>query len=72
MPTPDERAAYVNAMCDQIKAAIQNRDTDGLDAAVNQLFAREPDIAEGIVERLTVIGLQRMTGITADPSDDQD
>jgi DNA-binding GntR family transcriptional regulator len=70
MPAPDERAAFVIAMHDQIKAAIRNRDSDGLDAAIKELFAHEPDVAMEAVERLTVIGLERMTGVAGitDPS----
>jgi DNA-binding FadR family transcriptional regulator len=64
MPAPDERSVFVVAMHDQIKAAIRNRDSDGLDAAIRELFVREPDVAMEAVERLTVIGLERMTGVT--------
>jgi hypothetical protein len=70
MPAPYERAAFVIAMHDQIKATIRNRDSDGLDAAIRELFAYEPEVAAEAVERLTVFGLERMTGVagTTDPA----
>ena len=52
MTAPEERTAFVIAMYDQIKAAILNSDSDGLDAAIKELFTREPYFAVEAVERL--------------------
>ena len=55
----DKRRASLTAAADQITAAARARDTKALDAVVAELYARDPDAAEAI----TVVGLERMTGL---------
>ena len=58
-----DRITFVTAAVDQLKAAIRDRDGDGAAAALQELYGREPEIAEEVMERLTITGLENLTGL---------
>lgn len=62
--TPAERAAYITALCDQIGAATDAHDMPAVRAGLDELMAAEPEIGAEIIEQLTLVGLQRLTGLS--------